>query len=640
MSFKLALNAGHGLNTAGKRCMKALDPNETREWTLNNRIADKIESLLAAYDGIEILRIDDTTGVADIALATRTTKANNWGADFYLAIHANAGVNGGTGGGIMAFVYTSVDSTTLAWQKELYDELIKLTGLKGNRSTPLAKANLHEVRETRMPAVLLELGFMDSAVDVPIILTEDFANKCAQACVNVVVARAGLKKKVVATANGKEYKVVKTINRYANVADAQAKANSKGTYEAGTYYIYNKYPDGLNGMYNISKDSTGASAGSWINPSENVVQQTTTTTTTADNLYRVRKSWDDVKSQIGAYGSLDNAKSACQSAGPGYSVFDSKGNVVYTYTAPATTVTPQPEAPKEEPTVESTPTPTPTAVYDLDYPVKTKIVDKSKSIDEKEVVRAIKYIVANNADFNIEIAKAFYKLAPKYGIDPSMAISQSILETGWFKYVGSAVQPEHHNYCGLGVTSTGITGGIFNTIEDGVTAQLQHLFAYGCTDTLSETIIDPRFKYVTRGIAPYWQNLAGRWAVPGYDKNTYATPEDAMKAENTYGQKILNICNKLLATMVSEDDIKKYLGIPEEEEKVETVVPETPTIPVEPTEPEKPVEPETSGDDNIKYDGAQNVEGVQSGVDTEKVNTILGILEKILRMILDFFTKK
>ena len=83
MSFKLALNAGHGLNTAGKRCMKALDPNETREWTLNNRIADKIESLLAAYNGIEILRIDDTTGATDIALATRTTKANNWGADFY-----------------------------------------------------------------------------------------------------------------------------------------------------------------------------------------------------------------------------------------------------------------------------------------------------------------------------------------------------------------------------------------------------------------------------------------------------------------------------------------------------------------------------------------------------------------------------
>ena len=142
MAFKLALNAGHGMNTAGKRCSKSIDPNETRENYLNRRVCDKIEALLKNYNGIEVLRIDDITGKTDIPLATRTTKANNWKADFYLAIHANAGINGGTGGGIVAFVYTKVDNTTLAWQKELYSELIALTGLKGNRSTPLAKALL------------------------------------------------------------------------------------------------------------------------------------------------------------------------------------------------------------------------------------------------------------------------------------------------------------------------------------------------------------------------------------------------------------------------------------------------------------------------------------------------------------------
>lgn len=43
-------------------------------------------------------------------------------------------------------------------------------------------------------------------------------------------------------------------------------------------------------------------------------------------LYRVRKSWHDASSQIGAYTNLDNAKKACKS---GYSVFDADGNVVY-----------------------------------------------------------------------------------------------------------------------------------------------------------------------------------------------------------------------------------------------------------------------------------------------------------------------
>lgn len=50
-------------------------------------------------------------------------------------------------------------------------------------------------------------------------------------------------------------------------------------------------------------------------------------TPTTDTLYRVRKSWADTKSQIGAYKSLENAKKSCKE---GYSVFDNNGNVVYT----------------------------------------------------------------------------------------------------------------------------------------------------------------------------------------------------------------------------------------------------------------------------------------------------------------------
>ncbi len=47
----------------------------------------------------------------------------------------------------------------------------------------------------------------------------------------------------------------------------------------------------------------------------------------SNQLYRIRKTWADVKSQIGAYKSLENAKKAC---GIGYSVFDKDGKAVYT----------------------------------------------------------------------------------------------------------------------------------------------------------------------------------------------------------------------------------------------------------------------------------------------------------------------
>ena len=195
MAFKIALNAGHGYHTPGKRCLKSLDPNQTREWTLNSRICNKIEEKLKEYEGYSLIRLDDTTGKINVSLKTRTDKANKFGADFYLSIHHNAGINGGTGGGVVAYTYTSVGSETKKWQSDLYNAVIKYTGLKGNRSVPLAKANLHECRETKMPAVLMECGFMDSATDVPIILTDDYADKVASACVEVLAANGVLVKK-------------------------------------------------------------------------------------------------------------------------------------------------------------------------------------------------------------------------------------------------------------------------------------------------------------------------------------------------------------------------------------------------------------------------------------------------------------
>lgn len=192
--FKIALTAGHYKYTAGKRCMKALDPGETREWVLNNRIATKVENLLMQYEGYKLLRTDDPKGEMAISLDERTSKANKFGADIYVSIHHNAGINGGKGGGIVVYTYTKVGAATKEWQKELYNSLIKHTGLKGNRSEPLKTANLAECRQTSMPAVLLELGFMDSATDVPIILSEDYANKCAEAIVEVLVKKGNLKK--------------------------------------------------------------------------------------------------------------------------------------------------------------------------------------------------------------------------------------------------------------------------------------------------------------------------------------------------------------------------------------------------------------------------------------------------------------
>ncbi len=156
------------------------------------------------------------------------------------------------------------------------------------------------------------------------------------------------------------------------------------------------------------------------------------------------------------------------------------------------------------------------------------------------VERMYQFVKSKNSSFDREIAEQFMAVSPIYGLRGDIALCQSIIETGWFKYTGgTAVTPDDHNYCGLGVTVLGQKGCQFSTVKEGVTAQIQHLYAYACTKSIpaGETLVDPRFKYVTRGIAPNWEDLSGRWA----------TASD-------YGTKIMNMYKDMMAFNVSGEE--------------------------------------------------------------------------------------
>ena len=194
MGMIIALDAGHYNDTPGKRCLKRIDPNETRERFLNARMAEHVEELLKAYD-CEVMRCDDRTGKTDPSLSERAARANRAGAGAFISIHHNAGINGGKGGGICVYAAENASKTSLTLQRAVYDETVKRTGLKGNRATPLPVANFTVIYKANMPAVLGEFGFMDSTTDVPIILTDDFSVKCAQGIVAALVKTFGIKKK-------------------------------------------------------------------------------------------------------------------------------------------------------------------------------------------------------------------------------------------------------------------------------------------------------------------------------------------------------------------------------------------------------------------------------------------------------------
>ena len=193
--LKIAIDSGHGLNTAGKEVPSYMGHGRIKEWELNDKIARKIIELLKDYEDVEILRLDDPTGRRDVPLKERTDKANAWGADLLISNHHNAGINGKSGGGLVVFRYPNSKKFTKEMQKLLYDCLIAETGLKGNRATPLAEANFHMLRESKMAAVLIEHGFMDSHEDLKAILQDDFAQKTARGIIAFLEKHYGIKKK-------------------------------------------------------------------------------------------------------------------------------------------------------------------------------------------------------------------------------------------------------------------------------------------------------------------------------------------------------------------------------------------------------------------------------------------------------------
>lgn len=121
----------------------------------------------------------------------------------------------------------------------------------------------------------------------------------------------------------------KACTNAAEIAADILKRNGKTTAN-GWVYQHNHW-SGKNCPENIRKNGTWNSFLNEVNKFLNGGSSSTTTpsTSTGDTvLYRVRKSWVESTSQLGAYRDLNNAK-ACADKNPGYSVFDPNGNVVY-----------------------------------------------------------------------------------------------------------------------------------------------------------------------------------------------------------------------------------------------------------------------------------------------------------------------
>lgn len=182
MTKKIFIDPGHGGSDPGAV------GNGLKEKDLTLAIALECRKVLAnEYTG-HLIKMSRTTD-ATVSLVQRTNAANAWGADFFLSIHINAG--GGTGFESFRYVQKG-SSTTMKVQKEVHSAVVKASGYKDRGQK---YKNLHVLRESKMPAILTENGFIDTAADAKKLKDSAFIKKIARAHAEGVAKALGLKKK-------------------------------------------------------------------------------------------------------------------------------------------------------------------------------------------------------------------------------------------------------------------------------------------------------------------------------------------------------------------------------------------------------------------------------------------------------------
>ncbi|REB04813.1 N-acetylmuramoyl-L-alanine amidase [Sporosarcina sp. BI001-red] len=187
---KIVLDAGHGLRTPGKQT-----PNGEKEWMFNNAVLLAAQTKLKMYETVELLRVDDPTGKTDIPLKTRTDQANAWNADVYLSFHHNANTGvWGDWGGVETYTFEGNRSSSKADKlaQLIQPRLVRAMGL---RDRGVRKKNLHVLRETKMPAILIEGGFMDSRTDIHALRNPHTLKAQGEAIADAIIDYYRLKKK-------------------------------------------------------------------------------------------------------------------------------------------------------------------------------------------------------------------------------------------------------------------------------------------------------------------------------------------------------------------------------------------------------------------------------------------------------------
>lgn len=162
MAIKIFIDQGHNPENVNA----GAEGNGLREQDITYNVGIYLRDLLNndyRFDAItsrntpsEILGFNNTS-----SLQERVNRANNWGADYFISIHANAAENPSFNGSEI-FVY-NFGTPVYYMAEDILEEITEQVGTKNN-GVKINKT-LFVLRRTKMPAMLIELAFITNSQD-------------------------------------------------------------------------------------------------------------------------------------------------------------------------------------------------------------------------------------------------------------------------------------------------------------------------------------------------------------------------------------------------------------------------------------------------------------------------------------------
>ncbi|MBY6037090.1 N-acetylmuramoyl-L-alanine amidase [Fictibacillus nanhaiensis] len=165
----IVLDPGHGDHDAGASANGLKEKDIVLDVGLRTR-----SKMINAGAKIIMTRSDDTF----LALTARSTIANNSGADSFISIHSNAAESPAAHGSEVYYdtTFSGPESKRLA--EEIQKELVKRLGTSDRGEK---EANFHVIDKTRIPSILVELGFITNPSDASKLGSPTYRQKSADA---------------------------------------------------------------------------------------------------------------------------------------------------------------------------------------------------------------------------------------------------------------------------------------------------------------------------------------------------------------------------------------------------------------------------------------------------------------------------